>query len=151
MWQLVAETGAGYVCMHMQGTPQTMQVNPVHVDVARAVEEFFVARLQQLSDCRIRREQIILDPGIGFGKTAEHNLELLGALERFLRLERPLLVGVSRKSFLGKIAGNGRWAAGLACVCLAVEAGAGIIRTHDVAETAQAIRMTEAIIARRSK
>ena len=151
MWKLVAETGAGYVCMHMQGTPQTMQVHPAYADVSAEVEEFFVARLQQLSDCRIRREQIILDPGIGFGKTAEHNVELLGALKRFTQLARPLLIGVSRKSFLGKIAGNGGLAAGLACACLAVEAGARIIRTHDVAETAQAVRMTEAIIARRSK
>jgi len=151
MWEIVAETGAGYVCMHMQGTPQTMQIHPIYADVSAEVEEFFVARLQQLSDCRIRREQIILDPGIGFGKTPEHNVELLGALKRFTRLARPLLIGVSRKSFLGKIAGNGGLAAGLACACLAVEAGARIIRTHDVAETVQAIRMTEAILARRSK
>jgi dihydropteroate synthase len=151
MWELVTETGAGYVCMHMQGTPQTMQMQPTYADVCGEVEEFFVARLQQLSDCRVRREQIILDPGIGFGKTPEHNVELLGALKRFTQLERPLLVGVSRKSFLGKIAGNGRVAAGLACACLAVAAGVWIIRTHDVAETAEAIRMTEAILAKRSK
>jgi dihydropteroate synthase len=151
MWELVAETGAGYVCMHMQGTPQTMQVNPTYADVCREVEEFFVARLQQLSDCRVRREQIILDPGIGFGKTREHNLQLLGDVKRFTRLERPLLLGVSRKSFLGKFGGNGRGAAGLACASLAVEAGVRIIRTHEVAETVQAIRMTEAILATQSK
>ena len=151
MGELVAESGAGYVCMHMQGTPQTMQVNPTYTDVSREVEEFFVARLQQLSDCRVRREQIILDPGIGFGKTREHNLQLLGDLRRFTRLERPLLLGVSRKSFLGKFAGHGRVAAGLACACLAVEAGVRIIRTHDVAKTVQAIRMTEAILAIQSK
>jgi dihydropteroate synthase len=151
MWELVAETGAGYVCMHMQGTPQTMQVHPTYADVSAEVEEFFVARLQQLSDCRIRREQIILDPGIGFGKTLEHNVELLRALKRFTRLACPVLVGVSRKSFLAKIAGNGGLGAGLACACLAVEAGVRIIRTHDVAETVKAVRMTEAILARRSK
>jgi len=153
MWHLAAESRAGYVCMHMQGTPQTMQINPSYNDVVREVDDFFIARLSQLSDCRVGREQIILDPGIGFGKTSEHNLQLLRALRTFRRLERPLLVGVSRKSFLKKVdgmPGEGVLAAGLACACLAVEAGVQMIRAHDVVQTVQAIRMTEAILARRS-
>ena len=153
MWRLVAETGAGYVCLHMQGTPQTMQLNPVYRDVVREVTAFFFERLKRLSDCGVRPEQVILDPGIGFGKTLEHNLELLGALPKLARLGRPLLVGASRKSFMAKLLGSGpaaRTPAGLACACLAVEAGAQIIRAHDVGQTVQAIRMAEAILAKRT-
>jgi dihydropteroate synthase len=154
LWQLVAEVRAGYVCMHAQGNPQTMQANPVYTDVVREVGEFFQERLGRLSDCGVRREQIIFDPGIGFGKTVEHNLQLLGATRSFTRLERPLLVGVSRKSFMGKLLGaelGARLPAALACACLAVAAGAQVIRAHDVAETVQAIRMTEAILAKRNE
>jgi len=150
LWRLVAEARAGYVVMHAQGTPQTMQANPVYADVVREVGEFFSERLRRLSDCGVGREQIILDPGIGFGKTVEHNLELLGAARSFTSLERPLLFGVSRKSFIGKLLGaelEARLPGALACACLAVAAGVQIIRAHDVAETVQAIRMTEAILA----
>jgi len=150
MWRVVAETGAGYVLMHMQGTPQTMQVNPIYDDVVREVQEFFSERLQRLADCGIAREQVILDVGIGFGKTLEHNLLLIGALRSFTTLMRPLLLGVSRKSFLGKATGSetpGRLPAALACTALAIDAGVQVIRTHDVAETVQAVRMTESIVA----
>lgn len=153
MWRLVAEAQAGYVCMHAQGTPRTMQVNPVYADVVREVGEFFSGRLRQLSDCGVTREQIILDPGIGFGKTAEHNLQLLGAAREFTKFERPLMVGVSRKSFIGKLVGvepAARLPGALACACLAVAAGVRMVRAHDVAETVQAIRMTEAILAKQS-
>ena len=149
MRRVVAAAGAGYVCMHMQGIPQTMQANPVYADVVREVGAFFSERLERLNDCGIGRERIILDPGIGFGKTQEHNLQLLGGLRDFTRLERPLLLGVSRKSFLAKSSGAGdadRLPAALACTCLAVAAGVQVIRAHDVAETVQAIRMTEAIL-----
>ena len=152
MWRLVAETGAGYVCMHMQGTPQTMQDHPVYAEVTREVGEFFSGRLQQLRHCGVMPEQVILDPGIGFGKTLEHNLQLLGALRDFARWERPLLLGASRKSFLGQLLGadvGSRLPAALACACLAAEAGVAMIRAHDVAETVQALRMAEAILARR--
>jgi dihydropteroate synthase len=150
MWRLVAETGAAYVCMHMQGTPQTMQANPVYADVVREVAGFFSDRLRRLNDCGVAREQIVLDAGIGFGKSLEHNLQLLGALGSFTKLERPLLLGVSRKSFIGKLLGtdvSARLPASLACASLGVEAGANLIRAHDVAETVQAVRMTEAIVA----
>jgi dihydropteroate synthase len=150
MSRVVAETGAGYVLMHMLGTPQTMHVNPVYADVVREVHEFFSRKIQRLGDCGIAREQVIVDVGIGFGKTLEHNLLLLGSLRSFKKLERPLLLGVSRKSFMGKLLGAetpGRLPAALACASLAVEAGVQMVRTHDVAETLQAVRMTEAILA----
>ena len=152
MWRVVAEAHAGYVCMHMQGTPQTMQADPVYGDVVREVGEFFLERLERMSGCGLSREQIILDAGIGFGKTLEHNLQLLGALGDFQKLARPLLIGASRKSFIGKLLGAEpatRLPASLACACLAVEAGVQIIRTHDVAETVQAIRLTEAVLSRK--
>jgi dihydropteroate synthase len=150
MSQVVAESGAGYVLMHMQGTPQTMHVKPVYADVVREVSEFFSRKIQRLGDCGIGREQVIVDVGIGFGKTLEHNLLLLGTLRSFTKLERPILLGVSRKSFIGKLLGAetpDRMPAALACAALAVEAGVQIVRTHDVAETLQAVRMTEAIMA----
>jgi len=152
MWRVVAQAGAGYVCMHMQGIPQTMQANPEYADVVEEVEKFFCERIVRLNDCGLASKQIILDPGIGFGKTPEHNLQLLGALRRFTKLERPLLLGVSRKSFIGKLFGTelaARLPAALACASLAVEAGVQIIRAHEVAETVQALRMTEAILANR--
>lgn len=153
MWRLVAETGAGYVCLHMQGTPQTMHLHPAYEDVVREVREFFSGVLERLSHCGVKREQVILDPGIGFGKTLEHNLRLLGQLRQFAALGRPLLIGVSRKSFMGKLLGaeaGARLPAALACAVLALESGAQIIRAHDVAETVQALRMAEAILTKRT-
>ena len=150
LWRLVAETRAGYVCMHMQGTPQTMQASPAYTDVVGEVRDFFAERIRRMSDCGVGRDQIMLDPGIGFGKTVKHNLQLLGAMGSFASLERPLLLGVSRKSFMGTLLGAelaARLPGALACACLSVTAGVQIIRAHDVAETVQAIRMTEAILA----
>ena len=153
MWRVITQTGAGYVVMHVQGTPQTMHVNPVYDDVAREVGEFFFRQFQRIRGCGVASEQIIFDPGIGFGKTLEHNLQLLAALESFGKFDRPLLLGVSRKSFIGKLLGAelaARQPASLACACLAVKAGVQIIRAHDVAETVQAIRMTEAVMAKKN-
>ena len=150
MWRLVAETGAAYVCTHMQGNPRTMQLNPVYSDVVAEVNEFFGGRIRRLNDCGVAAEQIILDPGIGFGKTLEHNLRLLAALGGFRELGRPLLLGVSRKGFIGRLLGArpaARLPAGLACACRAVAEGVQILRVHEVAETLQAVRMTEAILA----
>jgi dihydropteroate synthase len=152
MWRVVAETGAGYVCMHMQGTPRTMQKRPRYVDVVGEVHDFFSARLRRLNDCGVGADRIILDPGIGFGKTVEHNLQLLGALRSFTKLQRPVLLGVSRKSFMSGWSGAKvaeKLPAALACASLAVEAGVQVIRAHDVAETVRAVRMTEAILAHR--
>ncbi len=154
MWQIVAEFRAGYVCMHAQGTPQTMQQNPVYADVVREVGDFFRERLEKLQSHGLAPEQVVFDPGIGFGKTPDHNLSLLAGLRSFTKLRRPLLLGVSRKSFLGKISGaeaNERLPASLACTMLALaDGGAQLIRTHDVAATAQAARMAEAILSRKS-
>jgi len=152
MWRVVSGFRAGYVVMHMQGTPQTMQANPTYADVVREVGDFFRERLRRLTACGVAADQVALDVGIGFGKTLGHNLQLLGGLRSFTKLQRPLLLGVSRKSFIGKLLGAGvaaRLPASLACACLAVEAGAQIVRTHDVAETVQAIRMTEAVLAQK--
>lgn len=149
MWRVVAEAGAGYIAMHMQGSPETMQTSPNYTDVAEEVESFFVERLERLKNRGVAPDQVALDVGIGFGKTLEHNLQLLASLRRFTKLQRPLLLGVSHKSFIGKLLGaeaTQRAPAGLACACWAVEAGTNLIRTHDVAETVQAVRMTEAIL-----
>ncbi len=149
MWRVLAQTGAGYVAMHMQGGPQTMQTAPSYADVTAEVEAFFVERLERLRSAGVAPEQVAFDVGIGFGKTPEHNLQLLASLRRFTKLQCPLVLGVSRKSFIGKLLGvetAQRMPAGLACACWAVEEGVNIIRTHDVAETVQALRMTEAIL-----
>ena len=153
MARLVAETGAGYVAMHMQGWPQTMQAQPTYADVRREVREFLADRLARLQAAGVAAEQVVLDVGIGFGKTVEHNLQLLAELRNFTTLARPLLVGLSRKSFIGALTGatvTERLPGSLAGAVLAVADGAHIIRTHDVAETVQAVRMAEAILEHRT-
>jgi dihydropteroate synthase len=150
LWRIVAEAGAGYVCMHMQGTPATMQLQPRYTDVVAEVGAFFAARLQRLQCCGVSAEQVVLDVGIGFGKTVEQNLQLLAGLGSFTKLNRPLLLGVSRKSFLGTFSGAPvaeRLPAALACSTLARAAGVQMFRTHDVAATVAALRLTEAIAA----
>jgi dihydropteroate synthase len=152
MWQIVAEFCAGYICMHAQGTPQTMQQNPVYADVLGEVAEFFQERLARLNAVGVTPDQVVFDPGIGFGKTLEHNLSLLAGLKKFQALGRPQLLGVSRKSFIAKIVNvdaNQRLPASLACATLAVANGVQIIRTHDVAATVQAVRVAEAILSQK--
>ena len=149
MWKIVAEFHAGYICMHAQGSPATMQKNPVYNDVVREVGEFFQERLEKLNASGISADQVVFDPGIGFGKTLEQNLQLLAGLKSFEKLNRPLLLGASRKSFIEKFSGaklNERLPASLACATLAIADGVQIIRTHDVAETVQAVRIAEAIL-----
>ena len=160
MWKIVSEFSAGYVCMHAgRGAgilpaslheKDTQAGSLCHYDIVREVGEFFSERLTALlNEAGIAAEQVALDPGIGFGKTVEQNLQLLADLRNFTKWRRPLLVGASRKSFLEKITGatvNERLPASLACATLAVAAGAQIVRTHDVRETVQALRMTEAIL-----
>ena len=148
MWKVVAEHRAGYICMHAPGTPPVKPANPAYADVVREVGEFFGGRLKRLQASGVTARQVVFDVGIGFGKTPGHNLQLLAALRSFTTLRRPMLLGVSRKSFIGKLLGadvNARLPASLACAILAVESGVQIIRTHDVAETVQAVRMAEAI------
>ena len=152
MWQVARDTGAAYVVMHMLGTPQTMQCAPHYEDVVEEVGGFFRDRLSRLAACGVQAERTILDPGLGFGKKLEHNLELLARLDHFKTYGRPLLVGASRKAFVGQVTGAKetveRLPGSLACACAAVAAGAQIVRSHDVAATRRALRMTEAIRAK---
>jgi dihydropteroate synthase len=150
MWEVVAEARAGYVLMHMQGTPQTMQDNPRYKNLVEEVNEFFNERLKRLNAFAVASDQVVLDVGIGFGKTVEHNLQLLAGLKAFTKWKRPILLGASRKGFIGRITGAeqpaDRLAGSLACACWGVAAGANIIRAHDVAATRQAVRMSESIL-----
>ncbi len=149
MWDWVAESGAGYIAMHMQGNPGVMQQNPQYGDVVEEVTAFFRDRLERIQLSGVKKEQVMLDVGIGFGKTLDHNLALLRSLNRFQSLERPQLLGVSRKSMFKMLLGIDdplqRIPAGLACACWAMQQNVGMIRTHDVAETVQALRMWEAL------
>jgi dihydropteroate synthase len=132
-----ASTGAAVCLMHMQGTPRTMQENPHYEDVVREVGDFLQQRALDCRSAGIAPDRIVLDPGFGFGKTLSHNLQLLRGLPA-LAGEFPLLVGVSRKSMLGKLTGRPveqRLAGSIALAALAVAAGARIVRCHDVAET----------------
>lgn len=153
MWRLVAESGAGYVLMHMQGTPRTMQDAPRYADVVTDVNAFFGDRLQALAAAGVRTEQIVLDVGIGFGKTPENNLQLLAHLDSFTTWQRPLLLGASRKSFIPRVTGDApaadRLGGSLACACWGAGCGVAIVRTHDVAATRQALRLFEAVRARK--
>jgi len=155
MWDIVAASGAGCVVMHTQGTPQTMQANPCYQDVVQEVNRFFADRLAGLSALGIRADQVTLDVGIGFGKTVKHNLQLLAGLEEFRKWQRPILLGVSRKSFIGAVAGGAaaaeRLPGSLAAACWAAQAGAHILRVHDVAATRQALAVAGAILACRMK
>ncbi|MFO1496801.1 MAG: dihydropteroate synthase [Verrucomicrobiota bacterium] len=147
MMRVVAESGVGYVVMHMQGSPPTMQLDPTYDDVCFEVGDFLERQLSRLSAAGIQRDQLMLDVGIGFGKRREHNLALLAGLKTFERHGRPLVLGVSRKSFLGNsIPPESRLPAALAASCWAVSAGVQVIRTHDVGPTVQAIRLTEEIV-----
>jgi dihydropteroate synthase len=142
---VVRSFGAGVILMHMQGTPQTMQLNPTYADVVAEVRDFLKARLQVVNDLGIAGQQVVLDPGIGFGKTAEHNWELLARLEELGRLGRPICLGVSRKRFLGlrpQRSAEERLAAGLAVLCHALgRRAAQVVRVHDVAATRDAIEV----------
>jgi len=149
MWQLVAESGVGYVVMHMQGQPRTMQHAPNYSEVVSEVYAFFTERLDAMHRSGIKKQQVVLDVGIGFGKDLSHNLELLRSIECFGKLERPIMLGVSRKSLFKALLGveepSRRLPAGLATALWAVNQGVKIIRTHDVAETVQALAMWEAL------
>lgn len=148
LWAAVAAARAGYVCMHMQGRPDTMQQHPSYDAVVPEIQAFFSSKLRELASAGLSAEQVLLDVGIGFGKTLEHNLQLLGALGTFKKLGRPLLLGVSRKSFIGKLLGvdvADRLPGSIACACWASLAGVQFVRVHDVAETVQALRMLDAI------
>jgi dihydropteroate synthase len=145
----IADLDVPYVVMHLRGTPRTMQDDPTYDDVVAEVFEHLAARLDALEDAGVARDRLVVDPGIGFGKTTEHNLALLAALRQFTSLGRPVLVGASRKSFIGRLADiddpQERLPGSLAVAALAVGAGARIVRVHDVAASVQAIRVAHAI------
>ncbi len=146
---LCGERRVGLVLMHMQGTPRTMQASPAYDDVVDDVKAFLAERTEAAVAAGVEEELIWLDPGIGFGKTLEHNMELLRRLPELAELGRPLLVGTSRKSFIGKIDGSeagDRLGGTIASSVLAAAAGAEILRVHDVAEAAQALKVAGAIL-----
>ncbi|MBM4119769.1 MAG: dihydropteroate synthase [Nitrospira sp.] len=148
MVAVVARTGAGLVLMHRQGTSPTMQVKPQYGDVVGEVRAYLQTRMEMASRAGIAEDHIVLDPGIGFGKNREHNLALLTRLEELLVLGRPLLLGVSRKAFIGEVLGRQTderiWGTA-AAVAVAVLRGARIVRVHDVTAMRDVVRMVHAI------
>jgi dihydropteroate synthase len=146
---LCADRGCGVVLMHMQGTPRTMQRGPSYDDVVDDVKAFLAERIDYATGQGIAEERIWVDPGIGFGKTVEHNLELLRRLGELRELGRPICIGTSRKSFLGKITGrdvDGRLGGTIATNVLALDGGAEVFRVHDVLEVREALRIAEAVL-----
>jgi dihydropteroate synthase len=150
MMPLAAESGAALIIMHMQGTPQTMQADPHYEDVVAEVADFFRQQYARAIDCGIDPMAIAFDPGIGFGKTLGHNLALLRELESLRMNDRPLVVGVSRKSFLGKLIDSSeisdRLAPTVAFTALLRERGARVLRVHDVKENVAALQAAEALL-----
>ena len=152
MAALVAETGAGCCLMHMLGEPRTMQEDPRYDDVVSEVKAFLEERLAFALSEGIDEQRVWLDPGIGFGKTVEHNLELLRRLDEIVAIGRPVVVGTSRKSFLGKLVGGRdegeRLPGTIATNVLALERGASVFRVHDVAQNADALAVAAATVSR---
>jgi dihydropteroate synthase len=149
MAALCADRGATVVLMHMLGSPRTMQRNPEYDDVVAEVKAFLAERMEVAVAAGVAEERIWLDPGIGFGKTAMHNLELLRRLAELRELGRPLVIGTSRKSFIGKVDGSDageRLGGTIASSVLAAAEGAEILRVHDVAEVGQAMAVASAIL-----
>ena len=150
MFAVAAEKKAALILMHMQGTPRTMQAAPHYDDVVGEVANFFRQQYARALKCGIDAMAIAFDPGIGFGKTVEHNLALLGHLQCLRIQNRPLVVGVSRKSSLGKMIGSNamedRLAPTVAFTALLRERGANVLRVHDVKENVAALRATEALL-----
>ncbi len=150
MMPLVAKSQAAFIIMHMQGNPKTMQLEPRYDDVVSEVADFFRQQYARALECNLDPMAIAFDPGIGFGKTLEHNLELIDNLGALRVDERPLVVGVSRKSFLAKLIGSSNMSDRLAPVValtpLLRARGADVFRVHDVKENANALRVTEAIL-----
>jgi dihydropteroate synthase len=150
---LCANRDCGLVLMHMLGTPRTMQEHPSYVDVVDDVRAFLTERIEFAISEGVAEERIWIDPGIGFGKTLGHNLELLRRLDELGELGRPIVIGASRKSFIGKLTGrdpDGRLGGTIASNVLALRGGAQVFRVHDVAELRQALDVAEAILGRRA-
>jgi dihydropteroate synthase len=146
--EAAAATGLPVCLMHMQGEPGTMQDRPAYEDVVGEVSAFLRARMAAAQDAGIGEERLLVDPGFGFGKTLDHNCELLRELPALRSLGVPMLVGLSRKRMIGALTGRevgARVAGSIAAAALAVRAGARLVRTHDVAETVDAVRVAEAV------
>ncbi len=140
------------VIMHMKGTPKTMQISPYYEDVTKEIKDFFIERLDALAKNRIDSERIILDPGIGFGKRQEDNEKIIANLDKFHELNRPLLLGVSRKSFIGNILNlpsKERLEGSISSGIIGVINGAHILRVHDVREFVRAIKVADQILSQR--
>lgn len=150
MAKVIAKAGCPVILMHMQGTPRTMQQQPSYGDVTGEIGLFFRERIRAALGAGIAPEKMLLDPGIGFGKSLEHNLAILNRLSEFRALGRPLVVGVSRKRFLGALTGEEiperRVTASVAAGVFAVANGAAVLRVHDVAEHAKALKVAAAIL-----
>lgn len=154
MLELCAEREVPICLMHMQGTPKTMQVSPAYGDVVDDVSKWLLARATKAREIGIAADSIWLDPGFGFGKTTNHNLELVMRVRELVKLGHPVLIGVSRKGFLGKISGSEttpvptecRVEAGLVVQALCQQQGVKMIRTHDVAATVRQVKATEALM-----
>jgi len=148
MARVAAESGAPLILMHMLGTPRTMQINPVYESVISAIIEFLEERMRFAAGNGVERSQIIIDPGIGFGKTVAHNLHIIRNLDTFSCMDRPILLAASRKRFIGSVLGRteGEREVGTAIAnAFGIAAGAHILRVHDVAFHSEAIRMAEAV------
>ena len=146
--RLVAERAAAVCLVHMRGTPRTMQADPRYGDVVSEVRDHLEERTQAAIDAGVPRERVVLDPGIGFGKTLEHNLALLAGVPRLAALGQPVLIGASRKGMVGALTGrdvDDRMAGSLGAGLAAVARGAAVLRVHDVRETADALRVWSAV------
>lgn len=149
MLPIAARNGAAVILMHMKGTPRTMQIAPHYDDVLGEVKAFLSERLEAAESCGLPRESILLDPGIGFGKQLDHNLTLLNNLGVLAELGRPLVVGISRKSFIGKILkveAQDRLEGTLAAAVVSILRGASLLRVHDIQAVKQAVAVAEAIM-----
>jgi dihydropteroate synthase len=150
MAKVAADHGAAVVIMHIKGTPRDMQANPVYGDVVGEIAEYLGGGIDIALAAGVTRDRILVDPGIGFGKTLEHNLEILGRLDELKVLGCPLVIGTSRKRFIGTVLGiadpQDRVEGTAATVALAIERGAHIVRVHDVAAMVRVARMADAIV-----
>ncbi len=155
MSDLVAQRGVPVILMHMKGTPRDMQLNPHYDDVIREIHDFFKERINFCMGKGISRKQIILDPGIGFGKRFQDNLDIINNIKAFLDLQRPVLVGPSRKAFLGKITGHATPShmdiATCGTVVAAVLNGAGLVRVHEPGCVVDAIKVAHALRTRKGE
>jgi dihydropteroate synthase len=152
MTEVVAEHDASVVIMHMQGEPKTMQLSPRYREVVADIKEYLTLKVAEAEGAGISSRKILIDPGIGFGKTLDHNLEILARLREFRTLGKPIVVGVSRKSFIGKVTGapeGERVTGSVVAAVIAAHHGADIVRVHDVAETRQGLGIASAIASKK--